>query len=297
MIRMTLNLIGCGHVGQVLGRLFFGQHRLQAGAVLNRSLDSGTRATTFMGAGTAVESIGSMPAADLWLLGCPDQQLAACAAALAHSGRLQPGQIVFHCSGALGSDTLAILRPTGAVLASVHPVRSFADPRTALEGFPGTACGMEGDDAALGVLEPLFQALGGRPFRIGTRHKLLYHAASVMACNYLVALMETSLQLLAQAGVERTQALALLQPLVTGTAANVFASGTAAALSGPIARADHELVARQWQAVADWQPEAGELYRLLGRQALTLATRTGQDDPERTARLRLIRELFEDKTA
>ncbi|HPE61524.1 MAG TPA: DUF2520 domain-containing protein [Thiolinea sp.] len=297
MVLLTLNLIGCGRTGQVLGRLFFNHNQLKPGAVLNRSLDSGRRATSFMGAATAVETISAMPVADLWLLGCPDHQIASCAAGLAQSGQLRPGQIVFHCSGALGSDALAVLRSSGAWLASVHPVRSFARPQQALDSFPGTACGMEGDEAALVILEPLFQAIGGQPFRIEARHKLLYHAGSVMACNYLVVLMETSLQLLAQAGVERAQALALLQPLVTGTVANVFANDTSTALSGPIARADHALVARQWQAVADWQPEAGELYRLLGQEAVNLAARTGQNDAERMADLRQIRALFAGKTA
>ncbi|MEZ5448455.1 MAG: DUF2520 domain-containing protein [Thiolinea sp.] len=135
---------------------------------------------------------------------------------------------------------------------------------------------MEGDTAALNVLKPLIQAIGGQPFAIRSEQKTLYHAASVMACNYLVALQEMSLQTFAQAGVERELALQILQPIVQDTVQNLFALGPTQALTGPIARGDSQVVARQLQALQDWRPEMALAYQLLGRQTLVLARQKGK---------------------
>jgi hypothetical protein len=64
------------------------------------------------------------------------------------------GAVVFHCSGAKASTELDALRRAGALVASVHPVRSFADPAAVAADFDGTFCGVEGDAAALALLLP-----------------------------------------------------------------------------------------------------------------------------------------------
>ena len=42
------------------------------------------------------------------------------------------------------------------------------------------------------------------PIKIETASKTTYHVAAVMACNYLVALLDASTMLAEQAGIERT---------------------------------------------------------------------------------------------
>ena len=77
--------------------------------------------------------------------------------------------------------------------------------------------------------------------------------------------MEASLRCLKQAGVERQQGMAALGPLVTGTAANVFANvfarGTVEALTGLIARGNDQTVARHLEAIAAWDPAIAALQR------------------------------------
>ena len=59
---------------------------------------------------------------------------------------LSPGQpLVFHASGALGSDLLAPLSELGWRTASAHCILSFATPQVAVTQFTGTACALEGD--------------------------------------------------------------------------------------------------------------------------------------------------------
>ena len=118
-------------------------------------------------------------------------------------------------------------------------------------------------------------AIGANTFHIDPQQKTLYHTASVIACNYLVALQEISLQTFAQAGVERELAMQILAPIVRGTAENVFRLGTANALTGPIARGDYRVVERQLSALQTWQPDFADVYRLLGKTAVELSQQQG----------------------
>jgi len=167
--------------------------------------------------------------------------------------------------------------PAGAV-ASVHPLRTFADPVVAARRFKGTYCAAEGDAAALAVLTPAFEAAGAHVSRIDPAFKTIYHAASVIVCNYLAALMEAGLRSYAKAGLERNEALRMMEPLVRETLDNVFRIGTVDALTGPIARGDHAVVERQVAALTAWDGNVADLYRELGRIALELAHAQGRAD-------------------
>jgi predicted short-subunit dehydrogenase-like oxidoreductase (DUF2520 family) len=173
----------------------------------------------------------------------------------------------------------------GAHVASVHPLKSFADPSAAVQSFAGTWCAAEGGGAALEILRPAFERIGARVSEIAPQHKTLYHAASVIVCNYLVALMETGLRCYQRTGIERATASEMMEPLVRETLDNVFRLGTAPALTGPIARGDDAVVAQHLAALAAWDGGVGELYRRLGAIALELAREQGEAGPEALERL------------
>ena len=137
----TLNIIGCGRVGRTLGRLWQEHSVFRISDVLNRSLQSAEDAVTFMGAGRAVPSIGQMTRADVYLIGTPDDRLGTACGDLVDTGPLSKGSIVFHLSGATRSAVLHRVRECGALAASVHPVKSFADPEVSCRTFEGTHCG------------------------------------------------------------------------------------------------------------------------------------------------------------
>ena len=94
---VTLNIIGAGHVGRVLGRLFAGVDGIGVQDVLTRSIASAQAAVDFMGAGTPVASYAALRRADVTLLAVSDDQIVPACAALVAEGR-QAGAIVFHCS-------------------------------------------------------------------------------------------------------------------------------------------------------------------------------------------------------
>ena len=80
------------------------------------------------------------------------------------------------------------------------------------------------------------RAAEATPFPLDPAGKTLYHGATVMACNNLVALLEAALQLYEQAGVPRPTALEIIAPIVRGTVDNVLRMGTTEAPTGPVAR-------------------------------------------------------------
>jgi predicted short-subunit dehydrogenase-like oxidoreductase (DUF2520 family) len=272
----TLNIVGAGHVGRALGRLFFTRDVFAIQDIRTRSGDSARAAAAFIGAGMPVDGDGdddgTLRPADVWMLAVSDDAIAGVAAALAQSTPMA-GAVVFHCSGAKASTELDALRRAGAFVASVHPVRSFADPAAVAAAFDGTFCGVEGDAAALAVLLPAFEAIGARPVHIDPAAKTVYHAAAVFASNYLVTVMDAALRAYQAAGIPADVARELARPLATETLANVLRLGPEAALSGPIARGDAATVARQQAAVTAWDGPTGDLYDALATATRDLARR------------------------
>lgn len=269
-VHLTLNIIGCGKVGMTLGRLWTQRGCFAVQDVWNRTAESGANATAFMGAGTVVTAIDQLRTADIWMLTVPDDEIARHAAMLAETGCFNEDTIVFHCSGALASN---ILGPTGAQVASVHPIRSFADPAQVAANFGGTYCGVEGDEEAIRVLNAAFTAIGATPVPIDPNFKSVYHAAAVFASNYLVTLLDVAVQAYRKAGIEEDTALHLMEPLVRGTVDNIFRLGTTEALTGPIARGDIMTAVRQYRAVSAWDERHGELYKQLGKLTTDIAAR------------------------
>ena len=289
MATRTLNIIGCGRVGRALGRLWAHNDTFKIQDVLDCTLEKSESAVAFIGDGRAVDALAGMRRADVWMLTPPDDQIVVCCTALAASGLLTAGNIMFHCSGALPSRDLAPAAACGAIVASVHPLKSFADPAVAAQTFRGTYCAAEGDARALAMLRPAFERIGGSVSDVDPGFKTIYHAASVIVCNYLTALLETGLRCYEKSGFERDTALRMMEPLVRETLDNVFSLGTVQALTGPIARGDHAVVARQVDALEAWEPGVAAIYRQLGAVAAELARAQGKADP---AALAAIERLF-----
>ncbi|MFZ6711409.1 Rossmann-like and DUF2520 domain-containing protein [Undibacterium sp. TC9W] len=267
----SLNIIGAGKVGKVLAKNFQRQQVFAIQQVLNRSLGSASDAVVWLGAGQAVDAIPQLQPADVTMLSVSDDQIASVCQQLVDAGLLKAGSVIFHCSGAKASTELQPARLAGAAVASVHPVRSFANVDLLAEQFAGTICSLEGDEAALAVLVPVLQATGAETVIIKADNKLLYHAGSVFASNYLVTLMEVALRTYQAAGIPADIAQKMAAPLARQTLENVFTLGTRAALTGPIARGDMQTVALQQSRLSNWDQQAGDLYLAFTQPTIDLA--------------------------
>jgi predicted short-subunit dehydrogenase-like oxidoreductase (DUF2520 family) len=268
----TLNLVGAGRVGQTLARLWQQQATFAIQDVLTTTPASAQAACAAIGAGRPVADVRAMRPADVWMLAVPDAQLPQAAQTLAAA--LAEPALAFHCSGALGSAQLAPLAVLGWQTASAHCILSFASVEAAVAQFPGTACALEGQSQACGLLHPVFTAIGARCFGVASKHKLLYHAAAVFATNFLPVLQSVAEDAWRAAGVPAELIPDLRAKLLAHAVHNITTLGPAAALTGPAARGDTVAIARQALAVQAWDAEAGAAYDALSTLALRLAAQS-----------------------
>ena len=270
---LTLSCIGAGRLGKTLCHLF-AQH-LHIGHIINCSEDSARLAVKFIGAGQARRV--PVDSADIWLIATPDNEIKAASAVLRTASVLRESDTVFHCSGALNAAELDI---SDCHTASVHPIHSFADPQQSISQFAGTPCGMEGNRSALDRLQLLFERVAAKPFVIDSQQKALYHAATVMTCNYLVSLLELAQKMLTAAGVSPQQGVNPLEPLIRQTLDNYFNTDAISALTGPISRGDTATVASHIQALQQQPNNWQQVYRALGNTTRAIAAKQGQASAE-----------------
>jgi predicted short-subunit dehydrogenase-like oxidoreductase (DUF2520 family) len=270
-----LSVIGAGRVGQTVAALLTRTHRVVINEVCNRSLGSAQLAVDFIGQGQGVANISSMRPSELWMISCVDSEIAAVSHLLAATGVVRSGDIVFHTSGALPSTVLAPFHACGAHVASIHPVKSFADPSLAVETFEGTWCGVEGDDSACVELTRLFGSIGASVFRFTAEAKELCHIGHVFASNYLVAILDCAQHLYSAAGVPESVRGAFLQSIVEGTLQNVSILGGERALTGPVKRGDTVVIKRHLELLQTQAPELCGAYAELAKGALRIAERAG----------------------
>lgn len=283
----TMNIIGCGRVGKTLAYLWHRNQSICVRGISNRSKSSAQSAADFIGGGTAC-ALDQWQPADFTMIATGDSDIATCATQLADSGILRPGNIVFHCSGALGSEILTAVKPCGALVASVHPIKSFAEPASAAASFAGTFCGIEGDPEATEGLTPLFENIGGAPLHLRSDTKALYHAGMAISANYLVTVLQWGVDTLEQAGLPPATGLKVLEPMVRNALDNVFNLGPTGALTGPIARRDDAIVRLHMEALQSWQPELAKLYRALGYETLKLAQRHAPALPAQEQAMKML---------
>jgi len=287
-----ISIVGAGKVGTAVGVLA-ARAGLKVAAVASRSSSHASAAADMIGRDVRVCTPAEAAASGgLVLLTVSDEAIENLCDLLAGAGAFAEGAIVAHCCGALGSDILrSAKQDCHCEIGSMHPLQTFPTVAAAVSGFDGTYCFCEGDAAAVAALEQLAGAIGGRPVRIHSAGKALYHAAAVTVCNYLAALADAGLTLCERAGVERPTALAALAPLMLNTVRNVTSAGPAEALTGPIARGEAETVHRHVEALRVCPKELQELYRAAGQWTVALARRKGTIDDAKADALRRILNL------
>lgn len=270
----SFTLVGAGRLGTVLAAALAGRG-WRPELVVDTDARAAREARRAIGAGRAAGSVrASSRLGDIVLVAVPDSEIARVAAALAASGVRWAGRTVLHTSGLQPARLLAPLARRGALVASLHPVQSFAGKDAPASVFAGITWGIEGDPAAVETCVRIVHALRGRVLLLSERDKPLYHAACSLASNALVALEETAAGALRAIGIGGREAEAMLLPLVQGTLQNVKNLGLEKALTGPVLRGDVDTVRGHLEALGQ-DPEAREVYAVLGRRALGLAAKNG----------------------
>ncbi len=292
IMKPSFIIVGGGKVGTALGRQLALNGYRPLG-VASRRLESARKAAKIIGT-EAVTAVPweITPGVDLIFITTPDGMIAPVCDEIRKNQGFSAGSTVLHCSGALPSTILNVGEQSGVFTGSIHPLQSFAAVDPSGNPFSGIMAAVEGDAQAVRVAREVGETLGAVCFLIKTEAKTQYHAAAVVASNYLVTLMNIALRLLAAAGIEQGEAFAVLSPLIQGTLTNIQTVGVPEALTGPIARGDSETVARHVRAVGRDNRELGALYRQLGLATIPLAREKGTLSAEKEAALRKILHIF-----
>ncbi len=288
--QLTLAVVGAGRLGSALAYALVGVGYHVSAVVARRRQRARRVAQLFphpRPLALAASDLAALPYTDLIIISTPDDQIAATAARLADIAHAQRNtrdhgarsrtRITLHTSGALSSDVLHALRGAGYVIGSLHPLVSISDTVTGVQNLRGAYYCMEGDAAAVRAARKLVRALAGRSLTIKPTDKALYHAAAVLASGHTIALFDLAAELFAHCGIAPTDARRALLPLTESTLRNLHAaSDTARALTGPFARGDAATVRKNLAALNALDDESAlQIYTLLGRRALRLATAKG----------------------
>lgn len=205
--------------------------------------------------------------------------------------RWHEGQSVLHCSGAHSVDILEQAKRLGASVGSFHPLQTFADVNQALANLPGSTFALEAEEPLLGTLKELAHLLSGNWVVLRPGDKVLYHAAAVFACNYLVTLVKGALDLWQDFGVPSNEAIRALLPLVRGTINNIESIGLPNCLTGPVARGDVRTIERHLIALEATNASLLTTYKELGLQTIPIALAKGRIDEERAEEMRSLLSL------
>ncbi len=263
----SINIIGTGRVGSAMGRLWVACKQLQVMGLFDRDMEQAYRLQAHLGQGQVVAHLDDLPLADYYLVSVPDDHISPVSVQLSQSLRLtgdvlKKDCVLFHCSGALPAQCL--IKPNTQVhIASLHPILSIPKDFKWSQSLSSVYFSLEGEPIACERLLQCLKPLGVQVLPISTSHKMLYHIALVLSSNYLVTLMDISRQLLLSMGIESKQALDMLHMLSSISVTNATQMGPDQALTGPIARGDHQLVQQHEAYLQEHQQGLVPLYRLL----------------------------------
>lgn len=218
------------------------------------------------------------------VMAVPDDAIEEAAETLRHTGAVTRQHVVLHTSGLRDRAALAPLLGTGAALGSWHPLQTFPVPTDDPSVWRDVAIALEGDARAVAAGRALAERMAlGPVIELAAEGKVLYHAAAVVASNYVVVLAEIAERLARHGGAAESHGLftAIMQRSLT----NVAQQGTVLSLTGPIRRGDVGTVRAHLEVLAGNDRAA---YVALGREALLLARKAGLPDAPAVALERLL---------
>lgn len=262
-------IVGPGKVGLALGYALVRADAVDGITVCGRRPEP--PAHPLFAEGSARYVFGLMrpsPGTEAVFLAVPDTVVPEIGHALAAQGAAPDGCAAFHLSGALSTEVMAPLHQQGYAVGSFHPLQAIAHAVTGADRIPGSYVAVTGSPVAVGVARRLAMALGSPILTVPEARRPLYHAAAVMASNFLPPLFDAACRLLERAGIPYDEALPALIPLVRGALSNIEQLGVEGAITGPIPRGDLDTVDLHLRAL---DPHDRQLYALLGRELARLA--------------------------
>jgi len=278
---LKIGFIGAGTVGTALA-VKLTEKGYTVTAVNSRTRASAERLAQRVGRCTVYATTQEVANdSDLVFITTPDAAIPEVAAQV----KWRKGQSVAHCSGADSTASLEAARLAGAMVGGFHPLQTFAGIDQAIENLPGSTFALEAVDPLLATLKKMAVNMDCYWIVLKASDKVLYHAAAVMACNYMVTLVKLSSDLWKSFNVPPEEATRALLPLIRGTVNNLTDVGIPQALTGPIARGDSGTVKKHLEALKQFAPDVVSTYQELGEKTVPIALAKGKINSEQASQI------------
>lgn len=285
--RLRVGIMSAGRVGAVLGAALRTAGHTITGVVAVSDL-SRLRADALLPGIPVLPPDQVIKNSELVLFAVPDDALPSIISGCAEAGLFNPGQFLAHTSGGYGVSVFA--PAAGTFHLALHPVMTFTGTSVDLARLVDTPFGVTAGEGMRPVGEALVVEMGGDPVWVPESARGAYHASLALSANYLNTLVNESVSILGDLGMENPQRL--LAPLLSASLDNALRLGDRG-LTGPIARGDSTSVERHLAVLAD-RPATKAAYQALGRLATDRALAAGLLTVDQAADLLI--ELGEDRT-
>ncbi len=258
----TFCMIGAGNVAWHLAAALQKTGLTPLG-VYSRGMEHARELAKRISSPVATDSLGHLPAADLYVLSVRDDALPGVAGAL-HDAGAPADALYIHTAGCVGLDVLSRWFRHCAV---VYPLQTFS--RSVPVDWTDIPLFVEASTPeALETSERLARQISRQVQRLTSQGREALHVAAVFACNFPNHCYAVAYSLLKEAGIDPS----CLLPLVEQTARKLHSVAPAEGQTGPAVRGDAKVMERHVKALEahrDWQ----EIYKLLSRSVQRMAGR------------------------
>ena len=274
-IYKKISFIGCGKTGKTIAKLISSKKLGEIEGIYNSTYSSSEATVKYLKQGKSCRHLYELPQSDIYFITTPDDMIENVCMMLTEQVVLKPGTIIVHCSGLLPSLVLTSARRKGCYIASMHPIKSMANPDISSSNFDNTYCGYEGDIQAKLVLKKLFENMGAIVFDVDRNSKSLYHAGLVIASNYMITLIYSATKCLENAGIKPSTAKKINIKLIQDALVNLETMPWERALTGPLQRGDLSTISNHLMSLKA-SPDIKEMYMAFAKSTLDLVPQSNK---------------------
>ncbi len=162
-------------------------------------------------------------------------------------------KIIVHCSGTLGVDELIECTKYGGSIAAAHPFQTFYYAND--DVFYDVPWGIEAGDNIKNAINEAVINLGGKPIELSDKsinNKELYHAAAVIASNFLTSVIKLSADVAHKANIKPEVFLSKIINTTVKNNLHDLHTGSGFPLTGPFARGDVDAIAKHVNALNNY---------------------------------------------
>ncbi len=266
---IKIGFIGPGKVGVSLGRYF--THK---GLILSGFYGTNTETTTDAAEITKSKFYDNIhdiiKDSDILFITTPDDIISIIDKELSKFDL--KNKSICHASGSLKSNVLCNAKQFGALVYSIHPIYAFSNKNTDLKDMETIYFSIEGDyfDVENSNLGQVITTIGNKYFLRDEESSSTYHLANVFVSNLTLSLLDIGTSYLKKLGINETEALQAIKPLVQGNIESIVKKGFVNSLTGPVLRGDISTIEKHL-SVLEKKDEV--LYKSLSLNLLNLVVK------------------------